>query len=207
MTSEIGWIPVALSADIPAGTSAPGQVAGEDVAIWRSASGRLSVWPDRCPHRGMRLSHGFVRGEALSCIYHGWRYDAAGQCIRIPAHPELTPPAAIRVIPLATAEVSGVVWAAPAGAEPGAPPPAFPGFEGFRSLAVAAPPGAFGGTSVRMELGGCRVVALVQSLRGGGSGLHLLAPEDADLATLDTLSAAAEDLRRRMEASTWSCAA
>lgn len=207
MTSENGWIPVALSADIPAGTSSPGQVAGEDVAIWRSASGRLSVWPDRCPHRGMRLSHGFVRGEALSCIYHGWRYDGAGQCIRIPAHPELTPPAAIRVVPFRAAEVSGVIWAAPAGTESVAPPPAFPGFDGFRSLVVEAPPAAFRGAAFRMELGGCQVVALVQPLRGGASGLHLLAPEAAGLALLDALSAAAENLRRRMEDSARSCAA
>ncbi|MGB1508948.1 MAG: Rieske (2Fe-2S) protein, partial [Paracoccaceae bacterium] len=37
-------------------------VNGKDVVVWRSTSGKLSAWENRCPHRGMRLSHGFVRG-------------------------------------------------------------------------------------------------------------------------------------------------
>ena len=67
-----------------------------ELAVWRSASGRIAAWRDRCPHRGMRLSHGFVRGESLNCIYHGWTYGADGACRRIPAHPEVVPPATIR---------------------------------------------------------------------------------------------------------------
>lgn len=193
------WTPVALSMDIPSGTAAPGQIGPHDLAIWRSQSGRLSVWSDRCPHRGMRLSHGFVRGEALSCIYHGWRYGMGGQCIRIPAHPDLVPPAAVRVPAFAAAERAGVVWAA----DPGCPgdPPDFPGFSGFRSLRIAAPAAEvsawLGGT--RLRLGPLDVVALVQPLREGGATLHLLAPEAADPDALDALSAAAEGLRRKVE--------
>ena len=60
----------------------------------------------------MRLSHGFVRGEALSCIYHGWSYAQSGQCQRIPAHPDLEPPEAIRVPVHHATESGGVVWVA-----------------------------------------------------------------------------------------------
>lgn len=45
----------------------------------------------------MRLSHGFVRGERLACIYHGWQYDGSGACSYIPAHPKLEPPKTICV--------------------------------------------------------------------------------------------------------------
>src|SRR6478609_5295137 len=90
------WTPVALSADLPAGTVIPARISAGSIALWRSESGRLSPSADRCPHRGMSLSHGFVRGEALSCIYHGWSYAQGGNCIRIPAHPGLTPPETIR---------------------------------------------------------------------------------------------------------------
>jgi len=38
-----------------------------DIAVWRSVSGVVNAWENRCPHRGMRLSHGFVRGESLAC--------------------------------------------------------------------------------------------------------------------------------------------
>lgn len=133
------WTPAALCKDIPAGTAAPAQLGAQDLAIWRSASGRIAAWADRCPHRGMRLSHGFVRGEALSCIYHGWRYGAGGQCLRIPAHPDLTPPSAIKVPVFAVAESSGVIWVADG--DPQTAPPVFAGFAGFRSVRIAATAG------------------------------------------------------------------
>jgi len=60
----------------------------EDLVVWRSASGVLSAWENRCPHRGMRLSHGFVRGESLACAYHGWHFECSGRCHYIPAHPD-----------------------------------------------------------------------------------------------------------------------
>ena len=203
-TVPTDWTPAALSDDIPAASAAPGQLGPHDLAIWRSASGRIAAWADRCPHRGMRLSHGFVRGERLSCIYHGWGYGEGGRCVRIPAHPELTPPEAIRVPVFSVAEASGVIWVAEEA--PDSPPPEFPGVAAFRSLQVSAAPEALatalGGTGTVIEtvLGGAQVVALVQPLRGGAAGLHLLAPEGSDPAALDALSAEVEALRRRLEA-------
>ena len=91
------WVAVGLCADVPAGTVVPRKVQGTDLAVWCSANGLYHVWGDRCPHRGMRLSHGFVRGENLSCIYHGWQYGVDGGCTYIPAHPDLTPPKSICV--------------------------------------------------------------------------------------------------------------
>lgn len=195
------WTPVALSRDVPPATVIPGQIGGKDLAIWRSASGRIATWADRCPHRGMRLSHGFVRGEALSCIYHGWSYAASGQCIRIPAHPDLAPPDAIRVPGFAAMEANGVIWASEA-AE-GAPP-LLEGFEGFRSLTLEAAPEAVAaalGTPPGQpaELAGQAMIALLQPLKDGGTQLHLLAPVGAPAAGLVALSRAAEALRRQIE--------
>jgi hypothetical protein len=58
----------------------------------------------------MRLSHGFVRGETLSCIYHGWQYDQDGSCAYIPAHPNLTPPKTICANDYMCKEQDGIVW-------------------------------------------------------------------------------------------------
>lgn len=200
-----GWMPVMLSQDVVDGSAAPAQRDAQDLVVWRTASGRISAWADRCPHRGMRLSHGFVRGDFLSCIYHGWRYAGDGQCHKIPAHPGLTPPDAIRANVFAVAEASGVVWVGAEREPPAAPPPDFAGFSGFRSLRLAAPAtrlahalGA-GGSARLVRLGPCEVVALIQPLRDGASALHLLAPADAGAETLDALSMAAEALRRRVE--------
>ena len=107
--------PIGLSINLPANRVMRALVHDHDVAVWRSASGKLSTWTNRCPHRGMRLSHGFVRGEALACLYHGWHYDAEGKCRYIPAHPELTPPETITVQSYSVAESGGVLWLATSG--------------------------------------------------------------------------------------------
>jgi len=68
------------------------RVMGEDIVIWK-AGDEVRAWKDLCIHRGTRLSLGEVRdGDTLMCPYHGWTYDADGKCVKIPAHPEQTPP-------------------------------------------------------------------------------------------------------------------
>ncbi|MBB3660397.1 phenylpropionate dioxygenase-like ring-hydroxylating dioxygenase large terminal subunit [Rhizobium sp. BK650] len=134
------WTPVALSADLPAATVIPAWTPAGSIALWRSQSGRVSASSDRCPHRGMRLSHGFVRGEALSCIYHGWSYSPAGGCIRIPAHPDLEPPETIRVAVHKVEEAGGVIWVA--AGEAAAHPPHFDDLVPVRSLTVESDIGA-----------------------------------------------------------------
>jgi nitrite reductase/ring-hydroxylating ferredoxin subunit len=180
----------------------PVSVDGIDLALWRSASGRLAAWADRCPHRGMRLSHGFVRGEALSCIYHGWSYGSDGHCLRIPAHPDLAPPEAIRVPTFHATESSGVIWVAPEA--PDGMPAAVEG-SALRSLTVEAAVdwGAAGfsrsGQRARGRLSGVGVTILVQPLPHGRFVLHALAEDTASPSALTLVSRGLEDLRRQAE--------
>lgn len=54
---------------------------GRDVAIAVTASGKIYVVEDACPHDGSALSTGFVDGERLVCARHGWEFElATGQC-------------------------------------------------------------------------------------------------------------------------------
>ena len=85
-------------------------VNGKDVVVWRSHSGKLSAWENRCPHRGMRLSYGFVRGESLACMYHGWHYGVDRKCKYIPAHPDLEPPETIQIQRYYSFEKNSVIW-------------------------------------------------------------------------------------------------
>ncbi|MVA22979.1 Rieske (2Fe-2S) protein [Agrobacterium vitis] len=112
MTTEAGWMPVALSTAIEPGTSAGAVVDGAEIVIWRDVRGLVHVWEDRCPHRGMRMSFGFVRGDHIACLYHGWSYDAGGQCTHIPAHPDLDVPKTIKIASYAVQERNGVIWTA-----------------------------------------------------------------------------------------------
>jgi nitrite reductase/ring-hydroxylating ferredoxin subunit len=111
MKLEAGWVPVALSSSIEPATSAGAVVEGSEIVVWRDNSGIVHVWEDRCPHRGMRMSFGFVRGDHIACLYHGWQYDAAGQCRYIPAHPTLDVPSTIKVPTYLAEERYGIIWA------------------------------------------------------------------------------------------------
>jgi len=104
------WIPIALGRDVPVGATRSVSVEDRELVIWRGSDGDPHVWEDRCPHRGMRLSFGFVRDNALNCLYHGWQYGAGSQCLRIPAHPDLSVPPSIRANAHASAEAGGMIW-------------------------------------------------------------------------------------------------
>jgi nitrite reductase/ring-hydroxylating ferredoxin subunit len=110
MNFGAGWYPVALSNGLETGRSAGTRLFDQELCIWRDSNGMAHAWEDRCPHRGMRLSFGFVRGDRIACLYHGWQYDTQGQCRFIPAHPELDVPATIGVATYACTERLGMLW-------------------------------------------------------------------------------------------------
>jgi nitrite reductase/ring-hydroxylating ferredoxin subunit len=55
---------------------------GEDVVLFRGASGMAHALADRCPHRFAPLSRGKICGEAIECAYHGLHFDDTGRCIK-----------------------------------------------------------------------------------------------------------------------------
>jgi nitrite reductase/ring-hydroxylating ferredoxin subunit len=110
MSATDCWYPVALSNDLEAGLSAGTRLFDREMCIWRDSDGGVHAWEDRCPHRGMRLSFGFVRGDRIACLYHGWQYDTHGECRFIPSHPELDVPRNIRVATFPCVERLGMVW-------------------------------------------------------------------------------------------------
>lgn len=184
----------------------PARIPAGPIALWRSESGRPAASADRCPHRGMRLSHGFVRGEALSCIYHGWSYAQAGHCLRIPAHPGLTPPETIRVPTHQVEESDGLIWIAVG--KPAAKPPRFEGLAPLRSLtavasiaAIEAAAGAKVSAEGLLEPAECgeNTGLLLSILEDGQTLIHVLVKGEAGPAERIAASRAAESLRRKAE--------
>ena len=114
-------MPVAVSGDVAPETAARAIIGSTDLAVWRGKDDIARVWENRCPHRGMRLSFGFVRDNLLTCLYHGWAYDGGGSCARIPAHSNTKPPKTIKVKKYECAESAGLIWTAPEGIEATAP--------------------------------------------------------------------------------------
>ncbi len=105
------WYAVAASQDLRPGAVFPILLHGEKLVGWRAGNGRVAVWNDRCPHRGMSLALGMTIGERLICPYHGWEFGTDGACGRIPAHPDLTPSRAARARVYPAIEANGYLWA------------------------------------------------------------------------------------------------
>lgn len=79
------WYVICTSAELKAGAKPLARsLYGTPIAVWRSVSGTPSAMLDRCPHRGVPLTFGTVCGEHLQCGYHGWTFDGAGRCQRVP---------------------------------------------------------------------------------------------------------------------------
>ena len=108
MTERTHWHPVAACDDIAQQPRAA-RLLGEDLVLWRDAQGAVHAWPDRCPHRGAKLSLGRLEAGRLECPYHGWQFDASGRCVHVPALPSFAPPATHRVATFETREAQGLV--------------------------------------------------------------------------------------------------
>lgn len=109
MIERTHWHPVA-SADAVGARPLAARLLGDDLVLWRDDAGVVHAWPDRCPHRGAKLSLGRVEGGRLECPYHGWQFEASGRCVRVPAVPAFTPPATHCVRTFDTREAYGLVW-------------------------------------------------------------------------------------------------
>ncbi|WP_375465493.1 Rieske 2Fe-2S domain-containing protein [uncultured Methylobacterium sp.] len=208
MNEPPGWYAVALGADLDAGTSAGTRLFGHELVVWRDRAGAAHVWEDRCPHRGMRLSFGFVRGDHVACLYHGWRYDAAGRCRHIPAHPDLPVGPMIRATTFRSRERHGLVWVAwgdatdGAAAEDGAATPVRSLYLDAPAAHVRAELGAAPGPDglVRARLAGLPALIAVQPLSDVQCAVHVVLDGPAPASDRIKAASACLGLRRAVEA-------
>ena len=104
------WQPVAVSASVRSGDARPLRVLGEDLTLYRGESGRAYLVAGRCAHRLTVLHTGWVQGEDIRCIYHGWKYDGSGQCNEAPAEGAATA-AKVRIAGYPVHEYCGLIFA------------------------------------------------------------------------------------------------
>ena len=57
----------------------------ENFTLYRGASGKAHCVDAACPHRQALMHLGWVEGDDIRCVYHGWKFDGAGQCVEQPA--------------------------------------------------------------------------------------------------------------------------
>lgn len=137
------WQPVANAADLP-----PGKIVGytlltTELVVTRFADGRLLAADTACPHKGARLTAGCLRDGELVCAYHGWRFNAAGECLSIPSLVEPNPEklALSHLRTYAVQERYGFIWVKLAASAHALP--AVQEFEDARWTYVMGPPVRF----------------------------------------------------------------
>ena len=105
------WYPLAWSDELEPGRIIGRRFAGEPIALYRSASGRVAALEDRCAHRQVPLHLGVVQGERIKCHYHGWTYDCTGKCVDVPYLGKDRVPNGVRTYP--AREVDGLIFIFP----------------------------------------------------------------------------------------------
>jgi 3-ketosteroid 9alpha-monooxygenase subunit A len=123
-----GWFAVANASEIGRKPQAL-RYFGQDLVLYRGASGRAILLDAYCPHMGTHLASGpnsatslaatHMEGDAIRCPFHAWRFGADGVCDDIPYHDGPIPPGA-RVRSWTVEERYGIVfaWHDPEGGAP-----------------------------------------------------------------------------------------
>lgn len=110
------------------------QILGRSVVLYRTEAGEVTALPDRCPHRFMPLSQGWLIGDRLRCAYHGFEFGPDGRCAHIPSQGVV--PGTMRIRPYPVVEHGLWVWIWPGDpelADPALLPPDYsrPGYDSF----------------------------------------------------------------------------
>ena len=108
------WIPAFLSSQItPDGDPLRVRLLGKDYVAFRATDGRIAMFDERCPHRGVSLVLARNANCALQCIFHGWKIDVTGKVVDVPTqadNPEAFA-ATVKVNKYPLHEGGGIIWA------------------------------------------------------------------------------------------------
>jgi phenylpropionate dioxygenase-like ring-hydroxylating dioxygenase large terminal subunit len=123
------WQPAALVDELAGPRPVkPVKLLGENLVLFRDDEGRYGLIERHCAHRGADLAFGRLENGGLRCAFHGWLFDATGQCLETPAEPKDSPLCkGIRQRAYPVVEKSGILWAYLGEGEP----PAFPEIDCF----------------------------------------------------------------------------
>jgi phenylpropionate dioxygenase-like ring-hydroxylating dioxygenase large terminal subunit len=87
------------------------KILGEDIILFRTTGGEAVALEDRCCHRNVKLSLGYLNKDTVVCGYHGWEYNSEGTCTLIPSQlpdTKIPPKAVIKKYPVK--EFNRWVW-------------------------------------------------------------------------------------------------
>lgn len=116
------WLPIEVAADLTKPKEV--RILGEDLVLFRFPNGKPGLVGRKCAHRNTSLVLGTVEPAGIRCAYHGWLYDATGQCIDQPADPAATRFCKdIKIAGYRCEDRYGIIWAYLGESEPPLIPP------------------------------------------------------------------------------------
>src|SRR5437588_7301449 len=107
------WVPAMLSSELPSPDSDPVRVLllGEQLIGFRDSNSNVGLLQNNCPHRGASLFFGRTEEAGIRCVYHGWKFDTAGNCIDMPHEPaESDFKHKVKAVAYPCQERNGIVW-------------------------------------------------------------------------------------------------
>ena len=122
------WHPVAAAVELRDKWTKAVRVLGEDLVLFKDRQGGLGLIEHQCPHRRASFAYGLPTEGGIRCPYHGWEFNAQGQCLSQPFekdNPEFRQKVGIAGYPVQ--ELGGLVFAY-LGPKP---VPLLPRFDGF----------------------------------------------------------------------------
>jgi 3-ketosteroid 9alpha-monooxygenase subunit A len=79
-----GWHCLGLAEPFRDGKPHAVEAFGTKLVVFATEDGTLNVLDAYCRHMGGDLSQGTVKGEAIACPFHDWRWSGSGKCVQIP---------------------------------------------------------------------------------------------------------------------------
>ncbi len=79
-----GWHCLGLASTYRDGKPHAVEAFGTKLVVFATEDGTLNVLDAYCRHMGGDLSQGTIKGDAVACPFHDWRWAGNGKCVQIP---------------------------------------------------------------------------------------------------------------------------
>jgi len=109
------WWVAGRSDELEDGKLVSRKLLGTDVLLYRKSDGSVAAMEDRCIHRGLPLSMGWLDGDKIVCRYHGFKYSHEGKLVEIPTQERCPKRGALRTFPIVERAPFLWIWMGPEG--------------------------------------------------------------------------------------------